>query len=67
MRIVDVAREEHACVHLAPVTAHLLAVLTAGVEVSHLVGTEHIVHIFRELCLKRRHDGELLTYEDLGE
>ena len=53
--------------HLAPVGAHLLAVLTAGVEISHLISSEHVVHILGEFGLKRGHDGELLADEDLGE
>ena len=67
MGVVDVAGEEDAGMHLAPVGSHLLAVLAAGVEVSDLIGTEHVVHIFGQLGLKRSHHGELLTHEDLGE
>lgn len=65
--VVDVAGEENAGVHLAPVGTHLLAVLAAGVEVGHLIGTEHIVHILGQLGLQRGHHGELLAHEDLGE
>ena len=65
--VVDIAREEHAGMDLAPVTAHLLAVLAAGIEIGDLIGTEDVVHILRELCLQRGHDGELLADEDLGE
>ena len=65
--VVDVTGEENASVHLAPVGSHLLAVLTAGVEVGHLVGSEHVVHILGQLGLQRSHHGELLTHEDLGE
>ena len=53
--------------YLAPVGTHLLAVLTAGVEVSHLIGTKDIVHVLGELCLQRSHHSELLAHEDLGE
>ena len=42
---VDVSREEHAGVYLTPVASHLLAILTAGVEVGYLVGTEDVVHV----------------------
>jgi len=65
--VVNVAGEEDAGMHLAPVGSHLLAVLTAGVEVGHLVGSEHIVHILGQLSLQRSHHGEFLTNEDLGE
>ena len=65
--VVDVAGEEDAGVHLAPVGSHLLAVLAAGVEVGHLVGSEHVVHILGQLGLQRSHHGELLAHEDLGE
>ena len=67
VRVVDVAREEDAGVHLAPVGSHLLAVFAAGVEVGDLVGPEHVVHILGELGLERGHHGELLADEDLGE
>lgn len=49
--VVDVAGEEDAGVHLAPIGSHLLAVLAAGVEVGHLVGSEHIVHILGQFGL----------------
>ena len=65
--VVDVAGEEDAGVYLAPVGSHLLAVLAAGVEVGHLVGSEHIVHILGQLGFKRGHHGELLANENLGE
>ena len=48
MGVVDVAREAHAGVYLAPVATHLLAVLTAGIEVGYLVGTEDVVHVLGE-------------------
>ena len=67
MGVVDVAGEEDAGVHLAPVGSHLLAVLAAGIEVGHLIGSEHIVHILGQLGLQRGHHGELLAHEDLGE
>ena len=50
--VVDVAREEHSGVHLAPVGTHLLAVFATGVEVGDLVGPEHVVHILGELGLE---------------
>lgn len=51
--VVDVAGKEHASVYLAPVASHLLAVLTAGVEVGYLVGSEDIVHVLGELGFER--------------
>ena len=65
--VVDVAGEEHTGVDLAPVATHLLAVLTAGVEIGDLIRTEHIMHILGQLGLKRSHHRELLADEDLGE
>ena len=65
--VVDVAREEHAGVYLAPVATHLLAVLTAGVEVGDLIGSEDVVHVLGELGFEWGHDGELLAHEDTGE
>lgn len=65
--VVDVAREEHAGVYLAPVASHLLAVLTASVEVGYLVSSEDVVHVLGELGFEGGHDGELLAHEDLGE
>ena len=65
--VVDVAREEHAGVYFAPVASHLLAVLTAGVEVGYLVGSEDVVHVLGELGFEWGHDGELLAHEDAGE
>ena len=67
VRVVDVAREEHSRVHLAPVGTHLLAVFAAGVEVGDLIGAEHVMHVFGKLGLQRGHDGELLANKDLGE
>ena len=67
MSVVDIAREKDAGVHLAPVGTHLLAILAASVEVGHLVGSEHVVHILGEFGLQRGHDGKLFTYEDLCE
>ena len=67
MGVVDIAGQEHAGMDLAPVTAHLLTVLAAGIEIGDLIGAEDIVHIFGELGLQRGHDGELLADEDLGE
>lgn len=65
--VVDVARKEHAGVYLAPVASHLLAVLTAGVEVGYLVGSKDVVHVLGELGFEWSHDGELLAHENLGE
>jgi len=65
--VVDITGEEDAGVHLAPVGSHLLAVLAAGVEVGHLVGSEHVMHILGQLGLQRGHHGELLAHEDFGE
>ena len=65
--VVDIAGQEHAGMDLAPVTAHLLAVLAAGIEIGDLIGAEDIVHILGQLCFQRGHDGELLADEDLGE
>ena len=65
--VVDIAGQQHAGVHLAPVSAHLLAILATGVEVGDLVSTKDIVHILGEFCLQRGHHGELLTHKNLGE
>ena len=67
VRVVDITREKDTSMHLAPVGAHLLAVLAAGVEVGDLVGPEDIVHILGELCLEGSHNGKLLAHENLGE
>ena len=64
--VIDVAREEDTCVHLAPVGSHLLTILTAGVEVGHLVGSEDVVHVLGELGFERSHDGKLLAHKDAG-
>ena len=53
--------------HLAPVGTHFLTILTASIEVGHLVCTKHVVHILSELCLQRSHHRKLFTNEDLGE
>ena len=50
--VVDVAREEHAGVYLAPVTTHLLAVFSASVEVGHLVCAKNVVHVLGKLCFE---------------
>ena len=65
--VVDIAGQQHAGMNLAPVSTHLLAVLTAGIEVGDLIGTKDIVHILGEFCLQRGHHGEFLAHEDLGE
>ena len=67
VRVVDVARKQYAGMHLAPVGSHLLAVFAAGVEVGHLVGAKHVVHILGELGLEGGHHRELLSHEYLGE
>ena len=50
--VVDVAREEHTCVHLAPVATHLLAVFAASIEIGYLVRAKDVVHILCELSLE---------------
>jgi len=65
--VVDIAGQQHAGMHLAPVCTHLLAVLAAGVEVGDLIGTKYIVHILGEFCLQRSHHSEFLAHEDFGE
>lgn len=65
--VVDITRQEHTGVDLAPVTAHLFAVLAAGIEIGDLIGPEDIMHILGELGLQWSHNSELLAYEDLGE
>ena len=40
VRVVDVARKQHSCMHLAPVGPHLLTVFAAGVEVGDLLEGE---------------------------
>lgn len=67
MGVVDVAREEHTGVYLAPVATHLLAILTASIEVGYLVSSEDVVHVFGEFCFEGAHDGKLLADKDLGE
>ena len=52
--------------HFTPVSSHLLAILSAGIEVSHFISTKHIVHIFGQLSLQRSHNGEFLANEYLG-
>ena len=65
--VVDVTRKENACMHLAPVGSHLLAILTTSVEVGDFIGAKHIVHIFGKLSLEGCHHRELLAHEYLGE
>ena len=67
MGVVDVAREEHAGVYLAPVATHLLAILTAIIGVGDFVGSEDVVHVLGELGFEWGHYGELLAHEDAGE
>ena len=67
VRVVDVAGEEDAGMDLAPIGTHLLAIFAAGVEVGHLVGAEHVVHVLGQFGLQRGHHGELLAHEDPGE
>ena len=65
--VVDVAGQQHAGMHLAPVCSHLFAILAAGVEVRDLIGSKDIVHILGEFCLKRGHHSKLLAHENLSE
>lgn len=65
--VIDIAGEEHTGVHLAPIAAHLLAIFTAGIEISHLVRAKHIVHVLCQLSFERSHHGKLLAYEYLCE
>lgn len=65
--VVDVAGEEAARVDLRPIRTHLFAVLLHRIEVCHLIRTEDIVGILRDLRLERGHDRELLRGEDLDE
>ena len=65
--VVDITRKEHTSVDFAPIAAHLLAILTASIKVSHLVCPKHIVHVFGEFCLQWSHHSKLLAYEYLGE
>ena len=67
MGVIDVAGKQHTSMHLAPVTTHLLAILTASIEVSHLVCTKHIVHILGELRLQWRHYSKLLADKNFSE
>ena len=67
VRVVDIARKQHARMHLAPVGTHLLAVFAASVEIGDLVSTKHVVHVLGQLGLQRGHHGELLADKDLGE
>ena len=65
--IIDITRKKNSSMHLAPVGTHLLIVFSAGIEVSNLIGTKHIVHVLGQLGLQRCHHGELLADENLGE
>ena len=67
VRVVDVARKQHAGVDLRPVAAHLLDVFLRRIEVGDLVGAEHVVDVLRELGLERTHHRELLAGEHLDE
>ena len=67
MGVINITRQQHTGMHLAPVSSHLLAVLAAGVEVGDLICSKDIVHILGEFCLQRSHHRELLTHENLGE
>ena len=66
MSVVDIAGQQHASMHLTPVSTHLLAILTTSVEVGHLIGTKDVVHIFGQFCLQWSHDSKLFAYENLG-
>lgn len=65
--VIDVTREKATRVNCAPVSSHLLAILTASIKIGHLIGSEHVVHILGKLSLKWGHDGELLADKDLSE
>ena len=65
--VVDVARQQHACMYRTPICTHLLAIFAASIEVGYLVCTKHIVHVFSELCLQWSHYSKLLTNENLCE
>ena len=65
--VVDIAGKQHTGMYLAPVSTHLLAILTTGVEVRYLIGSKYIVHILGQLSLQRGHYGELLAHENPGE
>ena len=67
MRVVDIAGKQHAGMHLTPIAPHLLAVLSASVEVGHLVRAKHIVHVLRQFGFEWRHHAELLANEDFSE
>ena len=67
MGVIDIAGKQDTSMHLAPVGSHLLAILAAGVEVGHLIGTKDVVHILGQLGFQRGHHRELLTHENLGE
>ena len=49
--VVDVARQQHACMYRTPICTHLLAIFAASIEVGYLVCTKHIVHILGQLSL----------------
>ena len=49
--VVDIAREQHTGMYLAPIGSHLFAVLAAGIEIGHLIGSKDIVHILGQLGL----------------
>ena len=51
--VVDIAGEEHTGVYLAPVAAHLLAVLAAGIEVGYLIGSEHVECILAKIQMSK--------------
>ena len=67
MSVIDIAGQQHTSVDLTPVSPHLLTILATSIEVGHLIGAKHIMHILGEFCLQRSHHGEFLTHEDLGE
>ena len=67
MRVVDITREKHTRMYLTPVTTHLLAVLSASIEVGHLVRAKHIVHVLRQFGFEWRHHAELLAHKNSGQ
>ena len=52
--------------YLSPVSAHLLTVFTASIEIGYLVSAKNIVHILGQFCLQGGHNSELLTNKYLS-
>jgi len=53
--------------YFTPISAHLFAILTACVEVSYLICSKYIMHIFGQFCLQRCHHCKFFTNKNLGE